>query len=347
KLRLRHPKGLSTLDIDLEGSSVQDLQQQILTNSGILPSQQDLKSGYPPRQLTLIPELPVSSLGLAAGDQIIVVQKVGSGAPVASSPTSAPSVSQAPARTTTTSASVPTPARSSVSAQPARANMNPSSGGGTGPEYVTTDAGVLIHRIVPDDNACLFNSVALVFEQDTGKAQTIRKIVAEAIRNDPINWTEAILGRSRESYIETILKPSSWGGAIELAILATHYTTEIASVDVETGRIDRFSPASSKPANRCILIYSGIHYDAASLAPMADAPPDFHQTVFSITSEDDTTDPILLAAKQLADKLRAKRAFTNTATFDLRCEICKTGLKGEKEARAHATQTGHASFGEY
>jgi ubiquitin thioesterase OTU1 len=58
-------------------------------------------------------------------------------------------------------------------------------------------------------------------------------------------------------------------------------------------------------------------------------------------------DPVVQAAKKLADKLRAKRKFTNTATFTLRCEVCKAGLTGEKEARAHATQTGHTAFGEY
>lgn len=31
-----------------------------------------MKSGYPPRALTLIPELPLSSLGLKSGDQLIV-----------------------------------------------------------------------------------------------------------------------------------------------------------------------------------------------------------------------------------------------------------------------------------
>lgn len=82
-------------------------------------------------------------------------------------------------------------------------------------------------------------------------------------------------------YISKILTPSAWGGAIELGILASHYQTEIASVDVETGRIDQFAPSGIEvPENRCIVIYSGIHYDAATLAPMADAPSDWHQTVF-------------------------------------------------------------------
>ena len=86
-------------------------------------------------------------------------------------------------------------------------------------------------------------------------------------------------------YIAAILKPLTWGGAIELGILAAHYNTEIASVDVETGRIDRFSPPDSGGGSmRCILIYSGIHYDAATLAPAIDVPDEWHQTLFPVVS---------------------------------------------------------------
>lgn len=152
-------------------------------------------------------------------------------------------------------------------------------------------------------------------------------------------WNEAILGcvplprfpyvprliplhrRPREEYMLTILKPNTWGGAIELAVLAKHYNTEIASVDVETGRIDRFAPAAeSDSGNRCVLVYSGIHYDAATIAPMLDVPDDFHQTIVPRELEGND-DAVLQAAKKLADKLRAKRAYTNTATFDLRCQV--------------------------
>ena len=180
--------------------------------------------------------------------------------------------------------------------------------------------------------------------------------------------------RPRQEYIQTILKPSAWGGAIELSILAQHYRTEIASVDVETGRVDRFTPPpEADSGSRAIVIYSGIHYDAASVSPMLDAPEDFHQTIVRRGAEgSEDEDEMLLAAKKLADALRAKRAYTNTATFDLKCQvrasprpvlgetsrmlglpcarlwqICGKGLKGEKEARAHASETGHVEFGEY
>ncbi|KIJ69014.1 hypothetical protein HYDPIDRAFT_172511 [Hydnomerulius pinastri MD-312] len=326
-IRLRHPKGVSTLQLDLDALTVQDLQQQIFGVSEISPSQQEIRSGYPPQTLTIIPELPLSSLGLKAGEQIIVNQKISS---------------------TTRGSGGPSPAKPPVTATgapPAAAHQPTAPAASTGPASIPTSTGVLVHRVVPDDNSCLFSSVALIFEQDIAKAQAMRQIVAKGIQDDWETYNEAILGAPREKYIETILKPSTWGGAIELGILAKYFKTEIASIDVETGRIDQFSPDEGN-GDRCIVVYSGIHYDAATMAPTADAPPEWHQTVFPITAAD-SSDPILEAAKKLATILRERRAFTNMATFDLKCEQCGKGLRGEKDARAHAQETGHVRFGEY
>jgi len=341
--RLRHPKGVSTIQLDdIESATVQDLLQAISTASGILPSAQDLKAGYPPRSLTaVIPELPLSSLGLAPGDQLIVVQKSGS----AASPgitSSAPSLPVDP-RIVDTPASLPT-----LSSNPGRAGSSTAKRN-AGPDYVEVNGGYLVHRVVPDDNSCMFSSVALVFEQDMRKASVIRQIVAEAIRKDPETWSDAILGRPRDEYIRTILSPKSWGGAIELTILAAHYGTEITSIDVETGRIDRYGPDSGDggagESSRALLIYSGIHYDATVLAPTPDAPQEFCASVVPASGAEG--DRVLEALGTLATKLRAKRAYTNTSTFDLKCEVCGQGLKGEKEARTHASETGHVKFGEY
>ncbi|PIL23982.1 transcription factor [Ganoderma sinense ZZ0214-1] len=343
-VRLRHPKGVTTIQVDFTSSTVRDLQQEIFAATEISPSQQELKAGYPPHPLTLVPELPIDSLGLKQGEQLVVTQRPASGhqafqaAPSTAFPAPSPSAAMTGLTASQTRDSPRTPA-------PAATNA-----GKGGPGYVLTSNGYLMHRIVPDDNSCLFSTIALIFEQDMGKAQSIRSIVADAIRKDPVKWDEAILGRPREEYIRTILKPSSWGGAIELAILAQHYATEIASVDVETGRIDHFTPPpETDSGNRAIVIYSGIHYDATSVAPMLDAPDDFHQTIMSGGGdrEEEEKDEMLVAAKKLADALRAKRAYTNTATFELKCQICGKGLKGEKEARAHASETGHVEFGEY
>ncbi|KAJ7063450.1 hypothetical protein C8F01DRAFT_1209733 [Mycena amicta] len=318
-IRLRHPKGVSTLQVSLDSDdyTIQDLQQEISSASGILPSRQSLKCGYPPRVLTLVPELPVSSLGLTAGEQLIVSEtpEDSSGIARASKPSSSSSPFLNPVGTSTTSSSSSRP---------------PAPPASSAPDAVETDGSFLVHRVVPDDNSCLFSSIALVFEQDMKQAPKMRQIVADGIRKDPETYSEAILGLPPAQYISKILQPSTWGGAIELGILASHYKAEIASIDVETGRVDYFTPNESEvsPENRCIILYSGIHYDAASLAPMRNAD-------------------ILAAGKRLSDILRAKRKFTNTSTFDLKCEQCGIGLKGEKGAQAHAKETGHTRFGEY
>ncbi|OBZ75522.1 Ubiquitin thioesterase OTU1 [Grifola frondosa] len=231
-LRLRHPKGVSTIQINLDAATVQDLQQEIFATTEIPPSQQD--RGVPAASAHTSPELPVESLGLKQGEQLIVTQKAPASRNNASRSTSSANYS-ASAMTGLTA--------SQVRESPIAPRVSPPKPGG--PDYVQTEGGYLIHRVVPDDNSCLFSSIALVFEQNI--------IVADAIRKDPIKWDDATLGRSREDYISTILKPSSWGGAIELSILASHYSTEIASIDVETGRIDHFTPPPEHDSkNRCI-----------------------------------------------------------------------------------------------
>jgi ubiquitin thioesterase OTU1 len=94
-----------------------------------------VKTGYPPRSLTLVPELPLSSLGLVSGDQLIVTQKLGSTSSVAQSvpPIAATTAPTATARTFASPAAAPAPSRTPV--------------GAGQPDFVETDAGVLIHRV--------------------------------------------------------------------------------------------------------------------------------------------------------------------------------------------------------
>lgn len=70
-----------------------------------------------------------------------------------------------------------------------------------------------------------------------------------------------------------------------------------------------------------LLVYSGIHYDAAVLAPTPDAPPEFCASVVPAGAAAAEGERVLEALRALAAKLRAKRAYTNTATFDLKCEV--------------------------
>jgi len=147
-----------------------------------------VKSGYPPRPLTIVPELPVSSLGLQRGDQIIVSE-----APADTTSGSSSIPLQSPSRSAA-AASRSAPTRTSVPA-PAPAPAPTPKPTDSGPDAVEVDGSFLVHRVrvgasfmitglictlvilqvVPDDNSCLFSSIALIFERSISKASQIRQ----------------------------------------------------------------------------------------------------------------------------------------------------------------------------
>ena len=67
-----------------------------------------------------------------------------------------------------------------------------------------------------------------------------------------------------------IRDPEHWGGGIELAVLAEHYSTELGAVDCQTQRVDLFGQGLGF-TERVLLIYDGVHYDLLARAPFAGA----------------------------------------------------------------------------
>ncbi|KAM9524116.1 ubiquitin thioesterase OTU1-like isoform 1-T1 [Salvelinus alpinus] len=200
---------------------------------------------------------------------------------------------------------------------------------------------VLARRVVPADNSCLFTSVSYVVEggvYDPACAPEMRGLITQIVSSNPMAYSEAVLGKTNEEYCTWIRRDDTWGGAIEVSILSKFHQCEICVVDTQTVRVDRFGEDAGYH-KRVLLIYDGIHYDPLQKeTPGSDAPP---QTIFS------TTDDIILAqALELADEARRKQQFTDVNRFALRCLVCQTGLVGQKEAREHAKETGHANFGE-
>ncbi|CAK9784413.1 unnamed protein product [Cutaneotrichosporon oleaginosum] len=308
-VRLRHPRGVTTIEVDPETQGVRDLKVLIFSSTEIPPSEQEIKFGYPPKPL---PDTAgrLASIPITRGEQLIVT------AVRARSPKRArrPSVKELDAELS--APRPPAPAVDTARDMPLETS-----------ESVTLpgDAGYLQLRIVPDDNSCLFSAVAVVFEGGIEAAQKLRRVVADAIRDDPTTYSDVI--QPRETYISKILEPNTWGGAVELAIFAQQYVphdlgaddsyqTEIASFDVATGRCDRFGEDQHDQR--------------------------FHTTVFPLSDA-----AVMDAARTLVQRLKAKKYYTDTANFDLRCGVCGIGLKGEKGAREHAMATGHVEFGEY
>lgn len=104
-----------------------------------------VKSGYPPQTLTIVPELPLPSLGLKQGEQIIVSSKAGA-------TVRGPSPPPKPKPT------APTPTRPPVSNSVPRSNIgagllpvtSSNAKQAAEPASVVTDGGYLVHRVSLD-----------------------------------------------------------------------------------------------------------------------------------------------------------------------------------------------------
>jgi len=199
--------------------------------------------------------------------------------------------------------------------------------------------GILLRKVVPSDNSCLFTSIrfCLSGKQDSQSSSFMREIVASAVKNQPEQYSEALLGKSNKDYQKWILQEDSWGGAIELAILSSYYGLEIDVVNTQHSVINKFGE-DQEYGQRILLIYDGIHYDPLYLEPFSG---EGNQTLFP-TSEDS----VLQQAKELAAEARASHQFTDVNHFTLKCMICQCFLQGQVKAQQHAKETGHASFGE-
>lgn len=104
-----------------------------------------MKAGYPPHALTLVSELPIDSLGLKQGEQLIVTQKAEA--------THRPVATATSATTGTALPSSPAALVTGLTASQVRrpATPPPSTRPPSGPDYVETGGGYLIHRVCCDN----------------------------------------------------------------------------------------------------------------------------------------------------------------------------------------------------
>lgn len=201
--------------------------------------------------------------------------------------------------------------------------------------------GVVVRRVMEADNSCLFNAVSYIMENTRAKGHELRSLIASIVASDPTRFNKAFLEKSNEDYVAWIRKDETWGGAIEISILTDHFKRKIAVFDIRTKRFDVF--AEDKPYEEMgMLLYDGIHYDALALAPFADAPEDFDQTIVKASD----LPKVVQLALPMVSSLQKARQYTDTSSFTLRCGICQKGLTGQKAAVEHAQATGHANFQE-
>ena len=197
-LRVRGPGGQSTLSLPAD-ATVGAVVKAVAERVGVPLARLELRSGFPLRILDFraAPEsMPAATtLGLSSGDSL--------------------QASEAAEHV-----------QAAVAAEPA-----------PGPDAVVLADGsgfAVQRRIMASDNSCLFRAVAYLLSQDRAGGGALRAVVAAAILADPEQFCEAVLGKPPAEYAEWIKRDDSWGGAIELAILSAHSTTELCGADIQT-----------------------------------------------------------------------------------------------------------------
>ncbi|KAI9843092.1 MAG: ubiquitin-specific protease otu1 [Sclerophora amabilis] len=358
RIRLRGPSGSSVVTL-VESDTVGHLQDLIKDKT--LIQDFDVKIGYPPQPVrfdqyprsTKLSELELS----LDNEQLLITasEALGSKDGSANNPKSATSQfsnSSQPAGPQSPPAQ--SSGATSVSSNPSSARpsapLSLTRKGNTAvesdpPEIPIADHGAtLVLRIMPDDNSCMFRAFGTAFMGSVDSMTELRSVIAQTIQAQPDVYSAAVLDQPPDEYCKWIQSEYSWGGGIELGILSQHFDIEICSIDVQSLRVDRFNEGRPK---RCILIYSGIHYDTIALSPSdpphtrAMNPPEFDLKVF-----DSSDVEVLEKALELSKVLQGKHYFTDTAGFAVKCNLCGEQFVGEKGATKHAEQTGHYDFGE-
>ena len=99
------------------------------------------------------------------------------------------------------------------------------------PDVALADGqGTVVLRVMEDDNSCLFRALSYVLTHSMMSVVELRQLVAETIRKNPTTYSEAVLEQSHDAYCEWIKMDSSWGGGIELGILADFFDVEVPCV---------------------------------------------------------------------------------------------------------------------
>ena len=217
------------------------------------------------------------------------------------------------------------------------------------PQDTSSYDGRISRKVIPSDNSCLFAAVvhclkpSLIKHNKRLNAMDLRYICSDYVKAESKNSSnsdllDSILAESdgklnsAEEYSKRILNSNSWGGYIECKILSEYFQVQIVAGNIEIGTFNKYPDDNGKYRARIYILYDGIHYDACE---RGNGKSIFHC---------DDKDEICNEVTSLLRNLKEKKQYTNTNSFSLVCNVCYKNLTGEKEAMAHAKETGHQNF---
>ncbi|KAF4689455.1 aminotransferase [Perkinsus olseni] len=297
-----------------DGANFRQLQEKLFEATGLPIDKQVVSVGFPQQRLLLAePNAPLSALKIGK-DDILSLSATGGSSESASS--------------TSTVASRPVEARPVDLARTRFPILDP--------ELV--DLGGFHREPVPGDNSCMFTAVIRSLQLKGITTRDLRGIVARTIEANPNRYTEAVLDKPPKKYVRWICQDSSWGGYIELSILAPHFGVQINTVEIMTGHFYRYPQEVPQDTPCVYLLHDDTHYDYIASRSLVDG------SRVSVFSSGDLR--VASAAKRVADDLRRNRQYTDLGGFTLQCQECFALVIGQHGAIEHSSLTGHSRFQE-
>lgn len=197
-----------------------------------------------------------------------------------------------------------------------------------------------VRRFVDSDNSCLFSSIGYLIDNKNFSESTkyqYRQLLVNYLEDN--NLEAGMLEIPKEDYIENIQNPSTWGGAIELKLFSDMLQIEIASIDVQSNRVDIFGQDKNYP-QRIYVLYNGVHYDPLVMAYTEDSNDD----ITSFASDDNET---LISLQEYVKVFKDVGDFVDLANMNsFECDTCKTLFENQEQAYNHANNFQHWNFNE-
>jgi ubiquitin thioesterase OTU1 len=203
---------------------------------------------------------------------------------------------------------------------------------------------VPIQRYVNHDNSCLFSTISYLIDKENfneSSSLIYRLTIVDYIKENT-KITNDLLGMDKEEYISKIENPSCWGGAIELKIFSDILETQIASIDIQSGRIDIFGETKDF-TKRIYVLYNGIHYDPLVMNSIGNEE-NLNSDITIFEPEDYDK---LIKFKDLAEKLKSDGKFVDLNNINnYKCCSCNEQFSEEADVYIHAQNNNHWKFDE-
>lgn len=243
RVKLRYTSGSSPPVVLTIASTdpLSSLISQIKCN-GKLEGDIEIKHSYPPKLLDLRaypPDTPLESLPFRLDGDQLTVRGLGAGAeesPALRIPQELIKPPGAPTYRTPSSTGALTGTQAPIASQPqaqqSKKPLQPAAlppNKDDPPDVLIPDRGTAVLRVMEDDNSCLFRALSYLLTSGLTSPTELRQIVTTGIQTDPDTFSEAVLGQKIDEYCRWISMDSSWGGGIELSILAKWFDIEVST----------------------------------------------------------------------------------------------------------------------